>query len=111
MAAQLSKILRTTNCKQPCQYKEYKIAVDPPNEFPEDQYGNETVFGLWPVSENTETQKEVLLCPPKVGKYHVKIDKPKQFPEVLLVDLLGTFRPFFRFVVFLIFSDLFDSPC
>ena len=61
MRAQLSKILRMTKCKQPCQYKEYKIAEDPPNEFPEDQYGNETVFGIWPVSENTEKQKEVLI--------------------------------------------------
>ena len=73
MRAQLSKMLRMTSCKQPCQYKEYKIAEDPPNEFPEDQYGNETVFGLWPVSENTEKQKEVLLYPPKVGKYHIKM--------------------------------------
>ena len=95
MEAQLSKILRKTKCKQPCQYKEYKIAVDPPNEFPEDQYGNETVFGIWPVSENTEKQKEVLLYPPKVGKYHIKIDKPTQLSDFLLADLLGTFSAVF----------------
>ena len=95
MRAQLSKILRMTSCKQPCQYKEYKIAVDPPNEFPEDQYGNETVFGLWPVSENTETQKEVLLYPPKVRKYHIKIDKPTPLSDFLLADLLGTFSAVF----------------
>ena len=92
MAAQLSKILRMTNCKQPCQYKEYKIAVDPPNEFPEDQYGNETVFGLWPVSENTETQKEVLLYPPKVRKYHVKIDKKEHIQPFLGLEYLGYFQ-------------------
>lgn len=95
MRAQLSKILRMTSCKQPCQYKEYKIAEDPPNEFPEDQYGNETVFGLWPVSENTEKQKEVLLYPPKVGKYHIKIDKPTPLSDFLLADLLGTFSAVF----------------
>ena len=61
--AELSKIIRMTNCKIPCNYKEYKLVNNPPRAFTDD-YGNERVFGLLAVSENTEFQEEVLLYPP-----------------------------------------------
>ena len=61
--AELSKIIRMTNCKIPCNYNEYKLANNPPRPFT-DSFGNETVFGLLAVSENTEYQEEVLLYPP-----------------------------------------------
>ena len=51
-----------TNCKTPCNYNEYKLANNPPRPFT-DEFGNETVFGLLAVSENTEFQEEVLLYP------------------------------------------------
>merc|ERR1712032_810119 len=60
--AELSKIIRMTNCKIPCNYNQYKLANNPPRPFT-DSFGNETVFGLLAVSENTEYQEEVLLYP------------------------------------------------
>ena len=51
-----------TNCKTPCNYKEYKLAYNPPRPISDD-FGKKTVFGLLAVSENTEFQEEVLLYP------------------------------------------------
>ena len=65
--AELSKIIRMTNCKIPCNYNEYKLANNPPRPFT-DSFGNETVFGLLAVSENTEYQEEVLLYPPSMSE-------------------------------------------
>ena len=61
--AELSKIIRITNCKIPCNYNEYKLANYPPKPFTDD-FGNKTVFGLLAVSENTRFEEEVLLYPP-----------------------------------------------
>ena len=59
---ELSKIIRETNCMTPCNYNEYKLARNPPRPLT-DEFGNETVFGLLAISENTEFQEEVLLYP------------------------------------------------
>ena len=51
-----------TNCKTPCNYNEYKLAYNPPRSLTD--LGDDTVFGLEAISENTEFQEEVLLYPP-----------------------------------------------
>ena len=56
-----------TKCKIPCNYDEYKLANNPPRVFTDD-YGNETVFGLFAVSENTKFEEEVLLYPPSTSE-------------------------------------------
>ena len=52
-----------TSCQPPCEYNEYRIASEPPKQFADGDFGNETVFGLEAISENTEFQEEVLLYP------------------------------------------------
>ena len=60
--APLTQIVKITNCKQPCNYKEYKIVNTNLKEFkyidyPEDQ----VVFCLWAVSQYTQIEEEVLV--------------------------------------------------
>ena len=61
-----------TKCKIPCNYDEYKLANNPPRPFTDD-FGNETVFGLLAVSENTEYQEEVLLYPPSKSENIIQL--------------------------------------
>ena len=58
----MSKITRTTGCKKPCSYKEYKFINTNLKElsyytFPKDQIA----FCLWAVSQNTYIEEEVLV--------------------------------------------------
>merc|ERR1712130_71783 len=60
--ADMSKITRTTGCKKPCSYKEYKFINTNLKELsyytcPKDQIA----FCLWAVSQNTYIEEEVLV--------------------------------------------------
>ena len=80
--AELSKILRITKCKTPCNYNEYKLAYNPPR--PLAGFGNETVFGLVAISENTKFQEEVLLYPP--SKLENIIQQNQRFGSVQKIN-------------------------
>ena len=58
---ELAKIIRQTKCKIPCNYKEYKLAYNPPRKVADET--NETYFGLMTITENTDIEEEVLLYP------------------------------------------------
>ena len=58
---ELAKIIRQTKCKIPCNYKEYKLAYNPPRKVTDET--NETYFGLMTITENTDIEEEVLLYP------------------------------------------------
>ena len=75
--AELSKIERITSCKTPCHYNEYKLAYNPPRDFTD--FGNESVFGLMAISENTEFQEEVLLYPPSKSENIIQEASRKLF--------------------------------
>ena len=61
LAAEVDKIERWTGCLKPCAYKEYKFVNSNPKplllgQVPDDQ----VTFGLWPASEYTQFEEEVL---------------------------------------------------
>ena len=63
MQNEVDSVVRTTSCKKPCSYKEYKFANSNPREIvvaemPRDQIG----FAPWAVSQNTNFEEEVFLA-------------------------------------------------